>query len=130
MHYNVHQPRAFHNRIARYLGVLVAAALVATLGLPSAVQAQTTGAPVVSYDDGPDAFTVSAPHGFISRMPPHTHWVLEVDGPVTVADMVVATANFGEDATNPAMVLTVQAKGQDGTWGISTFHRHRPGRCR
>ena len=42
MHYNVHQPRAFHNRIARYLWVLVATALVATLGLPSAVQAQTT----------------------------------------------------------------------------------------
>ena len=41
MRYNVHQPRAFRNRIARYLGVLVAAALVATLGLPSAAQAQT-----------------------------------------------------------------------------------------
>ena len=41
MRYNVHSPRAFRNRIARYLGVLVAAALVATLGLPSAAQAQT-----------------------------------------------------------------------------------------
>ena len=38
MRYNVHQSR---NKIGRFLGVLVAAALVATLGLPSAVQAQT-----------------------------------------------------------------------------------------
>ena len=41
MRYNVHPPRAFRNRIAKYLGVLVAAALIATLGLPSAAQAQT-----------------------------------------------------------------------------------------
>ena len=48
MRYNVHSPRAFRNRIARYLGVLVAAALVATLGLPSAAQAQTIPAPMVA----------------------------------------------------------------------------------
>ena len=36
MRYNVHSPCAFHNRIAKSLGVLVGAALVATLGLPSA----------------------------------------------------------------------------------------------
>ena len=41
MRYNVHPPRAFRNRIAKYLGVLVAAALIATLGLPSAAQAQS-----------------------------------------------------------------------------------------
>ena len=39
MRYNSHS-RAFRNRIARHLGVLVAAALIATLGLPSAAQAQ------------------------------------------------------------------------------------------
>ena len=47
MSYNVHQPRAFRNRSARYLGVLVAAALIATLGLPTAAQAQTPDAPDV-----------------------------------------------------------------------------------
>ena len=41
MRYNVHSPCAFHSRIAKTLGVLVGAALIATLGLPSAVQAQT-----------------------------------------------------------------------------------------
>ena len=48
MRYNVHQPRAFRNRIAKSIGVLVAAALVATLGLPSAAQAQTPAAPKVT----------------------------------------------------------------------------------
>ena len=47
MRYNVHPPRAFRNRIAKTLGVLVAAALIATLGLPSAAQAQTPAAPTV-----------------------------------------------------------------------------------
>ena len=48
MRYNVHSPCAFHSRIAKSLGVLVGAALVATLGLPSAAQAQTPGAPTVT----------------------------------------------------------------------------------
>ena len=48
MRYNVHSPCAFHNRIAKSLGVLVGAALVATLGLPSAAQAQTPAAPTVT----------------------------------------------------------------------------------
>ena len=47
MRYNVHSPCAFHSRIAKTLGVLVGAALVATLGLPSAAQAQTPAAPDV-----------------------------------------------------------------------------------
>ena len=40
MRYTVLTFRTFHNRITRYLGVLVAAALVAVLGLPTAAQAQ------------------------------------------------------------------------------------------
>ena len=40
MRYNVHPSRAFHSRIAKSLGVLVGAALVATLWLPSVAQAQ------------------------------------------------------------------------------------------
>ena len=47
MRYTVHTHRTFHHRITKYLGVLVSAALVATLGLPSAVQAQTPAAPTV-----------------------------------------------------------------------------------
>ena len=62
MRYTVLTSRTFHNRITRYLGVLVGAALVATLGLPSAVQAQTTGAPVVNYDDGFGCLHGHRPH--------------------------------------------------------------------
>ena len=59
MRYNVHTPCAFHSRIAKTLGVLVGAALVATLGLPSAVQAQTPAAPMVSAEmSGTDAATL------------------------------------------------------------------------
>ena len=48
MHSSSHPPRTFHNRSARYLGVLVAAALVAALGLPSVAQAQSI-APTVDW---------------------------------------------------------------------------------
>ena len=51
MRYNVHPPRAFRNRIAKYLGVLVAAALVAALGLPSAAQAQTIARADIGVSD-------------------------------------------------------------------------------
>ena len=50
MHYSFHPPRTFRSRSARYLVVLVGAALVATLGLPSAAQAQPPGMPTVGYD--------------------------------------------------------------------------------
>ena len=63
MRYNVHSPCAFHSRIAKSLGVLVAAALVATLGLPSAAQAQTPAAPTVTGmgDGAPRASTAPPP---------------------------------------------------------------------
>ena len=48
MRYTVHTHRTFHHRITKYLGVLVASALIATLGLPSAAQAQTPEAPKVT----------------------------------------------------------------------------------
>ena len=48
MRYNVHPPRAFRNRIAKSIGVLVAAALVAALLLPATAQAQMKG---ITYTD-------------------------------------------------------------------------------
>ena len=62
MRYNVHPPRAFRNRIAKSIGVLVAAALIATLGLPSAAQAQTSarrGAVGDRHSDDGTGFTVT-----------------------------------------------------------------------
>ena len=51
MRYNVLTSRTFHNRIAKSTGVLVAVALVAALGLPSAAQAQSPAVPTVDFDD-------------------------------------------------------------------------------
>ena len=66
MHYNVHSPCAFHNRIAKSIGIFVGAALIATLGLPSAAQAQTPDAPkVTGTGDGkvPGGGAIEAPLG-------------------------------------------------------------------
>ena len=52
MRYTVHTHRTFHHRITKYLGVLVGAALIATLGLPSVAQAQANDV-TVTYADGP-----------------------------------------------------------------------------
>ena len=50
MRYNVHPLRAVRHRIARHIGVLVCAALVAALGLPSVAQAQTPAAPTIEAE--------------------------------------------------------------------------------
>ena len=57
MRYSVHPSRAFRNRIAKSIGVLVAAALIATLGLPGAAQAQAKVDTDISFADG-DGFTI------------------------------------------------------------------------
>ena len=71
MRYNVHPPRAFRNRIAKSIGVLVGAALIATLGLPSAAQAQTPAAPT---DDR--HFTINWAHHYRRRgwRPGYLNW--------------------------------------------------------
>ena len=85
MRYNVHPSRAFRNRIARYLGVLVGAALVATLGLPSAAQAQTPAAPTVKgMGDGTtgDGGTITATWGAALGMNSgQDQWLLEYTEP-------------------------------------------------
>ena len=64
MRYTSSHPHALRNRIAKSIGVLVGAALVATLGLPSAVQAQVTVAGRCTLTQlTPDViFTVTVPH--------------------------------------------------------------------
>ena len=93
MRYNVHSPCAFHNRSVRYLGVLVAAALVATLGLPGAAQAQTPAAPTVLATDGANA-TINLSWG----VPPLTVPNPDPDGaPIIIAGFRVEYAEPGED---------------------------------
>ena len=85
MRYNVYSPCAFHSRIAKSLGVLVGAALVATLGLPSAVQAQTPAAPtVVGVGTGmtaADPATITATWGGMLTGASQDAWLLEYTEP-------------------------------------------------
>ena len=69
MRYTVLTPRTFHHRITKYLGVLVGAALVATLGLPSAVQAQTPNRPTPTYMVGSDTFTLTPAGAAYASLP-------------------------------------------------------------
>ena len=83
MRYISHPPRAFRNRIARWLGVLVGAALVATLLLPTAAQAQTPAAPMVSAAmSGTDDATLTATWGSALANPTdQDQWLLEYTEP-------------------------------------------------
>ena len=84
MHYSSHPPRAFCNRIARNLGVLVAAALVAALGLPSAAQAQKPAAPTVTGTGDGTSGTRGAIHAMWGNELPdegQTGWKVEYTAP-------------------------------------------------
>ena len=65
MRYSVHPSRAFRNRIAKSIGVLVAAALIATLGLPSAAQAQTLANNTANTDTGHGGIDYMDGTGFV-----------------------------------------------------------------
>ena len=81
MRYNVHPPRAFRNRIAKTLGVLVGAALVATLGLPSAVQAQTPAAPMVTGTSGAEAMVTAMWGDPLESASGQDQWLVEYTEP-------------------------------------------------
>ena len=122
MRYTVLTSRTFHNRITRYLGVLVGAALVAMLGLPTAAQAQTPSRPsVMGFDDGMDFFTVLAPdHAPIGATDGNAllFWVLEINAPGAGANAKMVSGGEG-NATTAGMMedsFMVQAKGVDGNW--------------
>ena len=103
MRYNVHPSRAFRNRIARYLGVLVAAALVAVLGLPSVAQAQKIA--TVKFMDG-DGFTVT--------------WALDARTAAPMSWVVTFTKPSGtKEVVNSGTAMTAMLDQSDeGTWWI------------
>ena len=109
MRYNVHSPCAFHSRSARYLVVLVGAALIATLGLPSAVQAQTPPAPTVTgMGDGEvdsAAATIEAEWFGPATVDGRMGWLLEYTEPKVAwskATKVVFGTSINKSGTIPA----------------------------
>ena len=107
MRYNVHSPCAFHSRITKYLGVLVGAALVATLMLPTAAQAQTPAPPTVTgTGDGTvgTGGTVTATWVGATGIEDHDGWMVEYTEPgepwadATAVDVDTAAADELENA--------------------------------
>ena len=103
MHYSSHPPRAFRNRIAKSIGVIVAAAVVAALGLPSVAQAQSIArSGIVFTDSGDDA-------GFMIT------WTtrLDISGPDKVDNWIVTFTK----PNGSTVVLNEQT--ENGTTGAS-----------
>ena len=138
MRYSVHPSRAFRNRIAKSIGVLVAAALVATLGLPGAAQAQSID-PTVAFSDGV-GFTVEWE---ASRLAPADNWIVSLtrpDGTKVAIDRTSdgfpidgtteGIANEGStpgltvsgtlDATASTGVIVTYGRSDVGTWWVQT----------
>ena len=118
MRYNVHSPCAFRNRIAKSIGVLVAAALIATLGLPSAAQAQTIGSTGVIFTDG-TGFTVTWSSRFATSGDNSVdNWIVRFTEPD--GDKVVLHENLANQADlADATTITVDYDDNDlGTWWI------------
>ena len=110
MRYNVHPPRAFRNRIAKSIGVLVAAALIATLGLPSAAQAQTI--PAKGIPPAPNGIEFIDGIGFQVtwttrlQLDPGLNWIVTFtppSGPAVVVDEHTMTESGITDAMSLGM---------------------------
>ena len=96
MRYTVLTSRTFHNRITKYLGVLVGAALLVALGLPGVAQAQVPAAPTAEYVDNTDTFTVTTQHGNL-QTDTHNYWVFEYDSPSASADQRAVLVSSNTD---------------------------------
>ena len=117
MHYSSHPPCAFHNRIARYLGVLVAAALVAALGLPSAAQAQTPGAPMVEgAASGTDDATLTVSWGGALPAEVQTAWLLEYTEPGVAWAKATKVIDAPNILTFPGGVTANDPRIHHGIW--------------
>ena len=101
MRYNVYSPCAFRSRIAKSLGVLVGAALVATLMLPTAAQAQTPAAPMVTGTSGADAAITATWGAALGGDAGQDQWLVEYTEPGVAWDDATELV-----ITNPATLTT------------------------
>ena len=112
MHYSSHPPRAFRNRIAKSIGVLVAAALVAVLGLPTAAQAQAIEEiKIVMPDSATEGLMVewglrgSSALGF-------NRWIVTFTEPGTGDELVVTDA--GDTDADADIIQDAELGGDQG----------------
>ena len=112
MRYSVLTSRTFHNRITRYLGVLVAAALVAALGLPSVAQAQDIETVVFADETG---FTVTWEQDARATAP--MNWIVTFTKPN--GDKEVLNENSTGQSADQAGTRDISfIKRIEGTWWI------------
>ena len=118
MRYTVLTFRTFHHRIARYLGVLVAASLVATLGLPSVAQAQALNAPMVTHSSSGITITWTnmGPLGGAVMPNQIDNWILTVYAPTGTTVMGIAASES-----------TYIGSLAEGTWRATVVACHDPG---
>ena len=125
MRYNVHLPCAFRNRIAKSIGVLVAVALIATLGLPSAAQAQTIPNTVDSDGEG-EGIVYTDANDFTVNWVPNTrldiddldNWIVTLtkpNGEKVVVDQYT-TNPAGTTLGDPATMEFNYNRNDAGTW--------------
>ena len=98
MRYTSSHPHAFRNRIAKSVGVLVAAALVAVLGLPTAAQAQNiTKIEITGADTmGESLVATWGTRGSDPDSNTFKRWIVTFTEPGTGDDLVLT--NTGENA--------------------------------
>ena len=130
MRYNVHPPRAFRNRIAKSIGVLVAAALVAVLGLPTAAQAQNITKIEITGADSTAESLVATWSLRGSSATDFDRWIVTFAEPGTGDDLVLTAAaadaadvihiaDLGTRDTMEAALTLADARARvfnDGVW--------------
>ena len=113
MRYSVHPSRAFRNRIAKSIGVLVAAALVATLGLPSVAQAQDIT--TVEFADM-TGFTVTWAQNPRTTAP--EDWIVTFTKPNGDKEVLNENSTGQSTLDLPATTSIMFNQKDEGTWWI------------
>ena len=113
MRYTVHPPR---NRITKSLGVLVAAALVATLGLPSSTQAQSIASDGVTFVDA-TGFMVT----WTTRFTGVDNWIVtftKPDGEKVVVNQHTTNPAGAALGSSPQTTTFTYDRNDVGTWWL------------
>ena len=117
MHYSVHPSHAFRHRIAKSIGVLVGAALVAVLGLPTAAQAQNITEIEITGEDTTDESLVATWGLRGSSETGFNRWIVTFTEPGTGDDLVLTDTSDDGNATDDAAtdVIHIPALGLRAT---------------
>ena len=106
---------SFLNKSARYIGVLVGAAMIAALGLPSAVQAQTPAAPDVAATSGAEAALTASWGTALGTGSDQDQWLLEYTEPGVAWDDATKVS-LADSATMSEPLTANDPRIHHGVW--------------